>query len=177
MRRLIGRVDDVLADMDQRAAHRQIVQDARIVAHIGQRGRGLRQTRQIAVTAHLDQARIGLHRRMQRQRRDDHAAALELGDHDLVDPRMQRIVEMLGLEDRGDPLDRLIVDQHRAEQRLLDVDVIGDVAIDFLFHGALGSGRCGRPSGGGRNQAACGAGRKTERIVVAQLRSAKSVVA
>jgi hypothetical protein len=49
VRRFIGRVDDVLADMDERAAHRQIVQDARIIAHIGQRGRGLRQAREIGV--------------------------------------------------------------------------------------------------------------------------------
>ena len=76
VRRLIGGVDDILADADQRAAHRQIVQDARIVAHIGHGRRGLRQAREIGVAADFDQAGIGLHRRVQGQRRQHHAAAL-----------------------------------------------------------------------------------------------------
>jgi hypothetical protein len=47
---------------------------------------------------------------------------------------MQGIVEMLSLEQRRDAFQRLIVHQDRAEQRLLDFDIIGDVAISFVFH-------------------------------------------
>ena len=74
--RFIGGIDDILADADQAAAHRQIVQDAGIIAHIGHGGRGLRQARQIGRAAHFDQARIGLHRGMQGERREHEAAAL-----------------------------------------------------------------------------------------------------
>ena len=137
VRRFIGVVDDILADADERAAHAQILQDARIVAHVRHGGRGLRQTGEIAVTAHFHQPRIGFHRRVQGQRRDDHAAALGLRGHDLVDALMQRIVEMLRLQRTRHALQRLIVHEDRTEQRLLDFDVIGDVAIGFLFHGAL----------------------------------------
>jgi hypothetical protein len=40
--------------------------------------------------------------------------------HHLEDARMQRIVEILRLEERADALHRLVVDQERAEQSLLD---------------------------------------------------------
>ena len=57
VRRFIGGIDHVLADADQRTAHGEIVQDARIVAHIRQRGRGLRETDEIGVAADFLQAR------------------------------------------------------------------------------------------------------------------------
>ena len=134
MRRFERGVDDVLAEPDERAAHCEVVQDTRIVAHIGQRGRGLGEARQIGVSAHFHEAGIGLHRRVQGQRRDNAAAALETCHHHVEQPRMQRIVEMLGFENRRDALDRLIVDQDRAEQGLLDIDVVWDVAVNFVFH-------------------------------------------
>ena len=40
-----------------------------------------------------------------------------------VDAPMQRLVEMLRLEKRGDALERIVVDEDRAEQRLLGLDV------------------------------------------------------
>jgi hypothetical protein len=49
---------------------------------------------------------------------------------------VQRIVEMLGPDQRRNGFQRPIVHQDRAEQSLLDFDVVGDVAIGFLFHGA-----------------------------------------
>ena len=63
-----------------------------------------------------------------------HAAALDHLRHGLVDAAMQRIVEMLRLDQRADALHRPVVHQDRAEQSLLDIDVVGDVAIGFLFH-------------------------------------------
>ena len=95
MRRLIGGVDDILADADQAAPHRQIVQDAGIIAHIGHGGRGLGQARQIGVAAHFDQAGIGLHRRMQVSGVSTKPPRSTSRAHGLEDARMQRIVEML----------------------------------------------------------------------------------
>ena len=43
----------------------------------------------------------------------------------LVDLLMQRIVEMLRLEERRDAVVRLVVDEDGAEQRLLGLDVVG----------------------------------------------------
>jgi hypothetical protein len=59
---LVGGVDNVFADADQRPPRRQIVQDAGEIARIGHRRRGPSQARQIGVAADFLQARIGLHR-------------------------------------------------------------------------------------------------------------------
>ena len=60
----------------QCAAHRQVMQNAGIVAHIGQRGRSLREAREISMAAHFHQARIGFHRRVHGQGRENRRAAL-----------------------------------------------------------------------------------------------------
>ncbi len=110
------------------------MQDTGVVAHIGQGRRGLGQANQISVAADLHQPRIGLHRRMQRQRREHHAATLMALRHRLEQALMQRIVKMFRLHMRGDGFQGAVVHQNRAEQCLLDFDVVGDVTIDFLFH-------------------------------------------
>ncbi len=140
MRRFVRRVDDVLADLDERAAYGQIAQDAGVVANVGKRGRGLCQTDEIGVPSDLDQSRIGLHGRVQCERREHHSTALVTLQHRLIEALVQRIVELVGPEDRRDRFERAIIDQDRAEQRLLDFDVVGDVTIDFLFHGAASNG-------------------------------------
>ena len=82
----------------------------------------------------LDKARIGFHRRIERERRDDHAALFELAVHHFVDPLMQRIVKMLRPQRGRNALNRGVVDKDCAEQRLLDFDIVGDVTVGFLFH-------------------------------------------
>ncbi len=134
MRRVVGGVDDVLTDVDQRAPHREIVEDAREVANIRQRRRRLYQTSEIGVTADLDQTGIGLHHRVKRQRREYHAAAFRRGRHRHIEPLMQRVVKVVRLQDGTDTFDLLVVDKKRAEQSLLDFDVVRDVAVSFLFH-------------------------------------------
>jgi hypothetical protein len=47
---------------------------------------------------------------------------------------MQWIVEMLGLEQRRDPLKGIIVDQNRAQKRLLDIDIIRKLSDNVLIH-------------------------------------------
>jgi len=132
--RLISGIDDILANADQAAAHRQIMQDAGIIAHIGHGRRRRHQAGEIGDTAQFDQTGIGLHRGMQSERRQDKRAALKRLRHGFEDAGMQRIVKMIRLDQRADPLQRLVVHQQRAQQRLLDLDVIGDVAIGVLFH-------------------------------------------
>ena len=133
-RRFVGGVDDCFPDADQRAAHPKIVQDLRVVADVGNRRCCSDEIGQIGHPAHFDQARIGLQLRMKRKRRNDHAAAFEARKHGFEQALVQRIVEMLGPEQRRNFFRRPVVHDDRAEQRLLDIDVVGDVAIDFLFH-------------------------------------------
>ena len=54
---------------------------------------------------------------------------------------MQRIVEMLRLEERRHRLQRAVIHQDGTEQRLLDFDIVGDVTVDFLFHAPFCSQR------------------------------------
>jgi hypothetical protein len=68
-------------------------------------------------------------------------AALGRAEHHFIDALMERIVEIFRLQDGGHPLDGAIVHKDRAEQCLLDLDVIGDVAIGFLFHFSSAGGR------------------------------------
>ncbi|HSS14081.1 MAG TPA: hypothetical protein VLL04_09315, partial [Rhizomicrobium sp.] len=41
---------------------------------------------------------------------------------------------MVRLDQRADAFHRSVVGQDRAQQGLLDIDVVGDVAIGFLFN-------------------------------------------
>jgi hypothetical protein len=50
---------------------------------------------------------------------------------------VQRVVEVRRLQEVGDAVERLVVDQNGAEQRLLDLDIVGRVAV-------RGSSRIGR---------------------------------
>ena len=48
---------------------------------------------------------------------------------ELVDLLMDRLEEMLRLQKIGDPVERLVVDQDGAEQRLLGLDVVRRAAV------------------------------------------------
>ncbi len=135
-RRFEGRVDDVLADPDQLAPHREVGEDACVILDVGKCRGGARETDEIGVTADLGEARILLHERLQGERRDDVAFRPHALDR-FIETLMQGIVEMLGLEQIGDALERIVVDQDRTQQRLLDVDVVGNLARSVLLHGRL----------------------------------------
>ena len=51
---------------------------------------------------------------------------------------MQRVVEMTGLEEARDPVDGLVIDQDRAEQRLLRLDIMRRRAENRASPGAIG---------------------------------------
>ena len=53
--------------------------------------------------------------------------------HDLVDLAVDRLVEMLGREEVGDAIERLVVDEDGAEQRLLGLDVVRREPERFWF--------------------------------------------
>ena len=65
---------------------------------------------------------------LQRDRGRD-LARLDQGRRDLVDPPVQVFEEMLRLQEVRDPVIGVVVDQDRAEQRLLGIDVAGRGAV------------------------------------------------
>ena len=61
---------------------------------------------------------------------------------DLVDLLVDRLEEMRRLEEVGDAVERLVVDQDGAEQRLLRLDIVRSGAIDGCrFRRLLARGR------------------------------------
>src|SRR5690606_37291622 len=67
---------------------------------------------------------------------------------DLVDLLVQRIGEMLGLEEAGDPVHGLVVDENGAEQGLLGFDVVRRLPeLQRLVGRRLGTELVGREKG------------------------------
>ena len=59
------------------------------------------------------------------------AGADDLG-RDLVDLAVDALVEMLGFEEVRDAVERLVVDQDGAEQRLLGLDIVRGLPVALL---------------------------------------------
>ena len=51
-------------------------------------------------------------------------AGADQARREIEDALVQRLEEVAGLEEVGHPVERFVVDQHRAEQRLLRLDVV-----------------------------------------------------
>ena len=126
--RLVGGVDDVLADADQLPAQRQIVDVAAVVLGVDDGGGGPGQVGEETRAIGIDERRVAVERRLQGQRRRD-LAAFDEGENRLVDAPVNRLAEMLGPQEGGNAIRRLVVDQHGAEQGLLGLDVVRRLAI------------------------------------------------
>jgi hypothetical protein len=122
-RRVIGDVDHVLADDDQRAADGEIIDRAAVVLGIddGRRLRG--EARQILARRHAGDVEIGWQERLERHRARDLAGSDQAGGK-FVDLLVDRLEEMRRLEKIGDAIERLVVDQDSAQQRLLRFDIV-----------------------------------------------------
>ena len=122
-RRVIGDVDHVLADADQLAAHREIVDGAAVVRGVDDGGGFGREAREILADRHAADVGVGRQEGLQRHRRGDlaHADQAAGGLEDLL---VQRLEEMLRLEEIRDAVEGVVVDQDRAEQRLLRLDIV-----------------------------------------------------
>ena len=127
-RRVERDVDHVLADADQVAAHRQVVDGAAVVRGVDDGGRLGGEAGEILADVEPADVDVGGQEGLQRDRRRDLAGADQVGG-ELVDLLVQRLVEMPRLEKIRDAVERLVVDQDRAEQRLLGLDVVRRDAI------------------------------------------------
>ena len=122
-RRVIGDVDHVLADGDQVAADREVIDGPAVVLGIDDGRRFGGQPRQILVDGQAGDIEVrrqeGLQRHRGRQLAGADQAAAKLEDA-LVD----RLEEMLRLEEVGNAVKRLVIDEDGAEQRLLGLDIV-----------------------------------------------------
>ena len=130
-RRVIGDVDDILADRNELAPHREVVDAAAIVVSVddgrrfaGEAGEILRHRH--AAEVMVAEERLERDRRRQLARPDQRSCDLEDAAMDLLD-------EMLAPEEVGDAVERVIVDEDRAEQRLLGLEVVRRRAIGALL--------------------------------------------
>ena len=159
--RVEGHVDHVLADQDQLAADGEVVDGAAVVAGVDDGGGVGGEPAEILRHRQAGIDRLGLlEEGPERDRRRLLARGDELG-RGLVDLLVQRIVEMLRLEEARHAVVRLVVDEDGAEQRLLGLDVVG--------RGAEGQrvGRLGFRRGGGGLAGGCVHARRLSRFRVA----------
>ena len=101
---------------------REVVDRLAVVGGVDDGGRFGREPRQILRHGHVGDELVG-QVGLDGDRRRGLAGADDLAG-DLVDLAMDRLVEMLGQQEIGDAVERLVVDEDRAEQRLLRLDVV-----------------------------------------------------
>ncbi len=121
--RIVGLVDQLLADVDQAALEPEVVQQPAVVAGVEDRLGGAGEAREIARAVELAQRLVLVERDLEGQVVGE-PALLDQPAHRLEDPTVHRLVEMLRPQELRDPVIGLVVDQDRAEQRLLGLDVV-----------------------------------------------------
>jgi hypothetical protein len=133
--RVIGDVDHVLADRDQRAAGGEIVDGAAVIGGVDDVDGFGGEASEIMGDGHVADLLVGGQEGFYGHRVGHLAHADELG-RDLVYLAVQRLVKMAGFEEVRDAVEGVIVDQDRAEQRLFGLDVVGRLAIKRLLRHA-----------------------------------------
>ena len=123
-----GLVGDVTAKRHEFAADREIVDHLGVVAGGEGGDRSARQTGQIGRPAKFLQSLVILQKRLERDRRGQRVFR-DPRLCDLVDPCMDRLVEMLRIDDRRDPVVDVVVGQDRAEELLLGLDIVGQCVV------------------------------------------------
>ena len=112
---------------DQLAADREVVDQLGVVAGGEERDRGAGEADEIGGAAELLEAGVVLEEGLDGDRRRERVAPDALG-RDLEDPGVDRVEEVRGLHEARDPVVDVVVDEQRAEQRLLGLDVVRQCA-------------------------------------------------
>ncbi len=134
-RRVVGRVDDLLADRDQVAADGEIVDGAPIILGIDDRRRFRGKPRQVLVEREAGDVELGRQERLQRDRGCDFPGSHQSAG-EVEDALMDRFEEVLRCKEIGDAVEGLVIDQDGAEQRLFGFDIMRRRA-ERRFHGNL----------------------------------------
>ena len=112
-RRVIGGVDHLLADRDQVAADREVVDGAAVILGIDDGRRFGGEPRQILIERQAGDVEVRRQERLQRHRRGELVGADQAAGQ-FVNAPMDRLEEMLRLEEVGNPVERLVIDQDSA---------------------------------------------------------------
>ena len=134
-RRVVGEIDHVLADGDQVAADRQVVDGAAVILGVDDGRRFGGKPRQILIDGQPGNVEVGRQERLERHRRRQLSGADQPAGK-LEDALMDALEEMLRLEEIGNAIKRLVIDEDSAQQRLLGLDIVRRRA-ECRFRGKL----------------------------------------
>ena len=127
-RRVEGDVDHVLADPDQVAAQRHVVDRAAVILRVDDRGGFGRDAGEVLANRHAADVGVGRQERLQRDGRG-HLAHSDQAAGGLENGLMERFEEVFRLQEVGNPVERVVVDQDRAQQALLRLDIVRGAPI------------------------------------------------
>ena len=120
---IVGFVDDIGADLDQRPAQVPVEHGPPVVAGIDDRDDGGGKAGQIVRAADLVERPVALEQVLERDRIGDLAHLDQFADR-AEDPAVAGIGKMLDLEEIGDAVERPVVGEQGAEQRHLRLVVV-----------------------------------------------------
>ena len=124
-----GVVDDPFAQFDQLPAQIEVVDNAAVIGDVGDADNAGGQFVEILRAAGAGQSLVGLEE-MGQGLRAGFLAALHQPPRGVVDTAMDRLVEMLGLQEIRNLFQRPVVGQDRAQQPGLHLGVMGRDAVD-----------------------------------------------
>ena len=131
---VIGIVHHPLADGDQPASQREVVDGAPIVLRVDHGDGGAREPREILRAAGLVERLVPLEIVLERDRVRD-LAAFDHPQHGIVDAPMHRQEEMFRQEEARDEVRGFVVDQESAEQGLLRLQVARHLPVGWGLRG------------------------------------------
>ena len=122
-RRVEGDVDHVLADPDQVAAQRHVVDRPAVILGVDDGGGFGGQAGEVLADRHAADVGVGRQEGLQRDGRCD-LAHPDQAAGGFEDGLMDRFEEVLRLEKVRNPVERVVVDQDRAQKALFRLDIV-----------------------------------------------------
>ena len=110
-----------MPDLNKLPPDRQIIDHLRVVPRRKGRGRAGGKAHEVGTAAKFGQALVVFHVGFQRDGAGQRVLGKPRGGA-VKDARMDRVIEMLRADDRGDAVENIVVRQNRAQQLLLCLD-------------------------------------------------------
>jgi hypothetical protein len=133
---------DVGGRADEVSQQRPVAHDARVVDDVGGRGDALGELGQVRGAADVGELARGLQRLGERDEVDGLAALREL-EHGAEDLAVRAAVEVLGPQQLDDAVERAVVEQHAAEDRLLGLEALRRHPPEIVVDAHRTTPRCG----------------------------------
>ena len=141
---LVAHRRDLGGGRDQAAHHRLLADDARVVGDVGRRRHLVDEGSQIDGAADLLELVLLLEALAQGDQ-VDRLVVLEHVEHRGEKTAVRAAVEILGLEDLDDPRQHRVVEQYRADDGLLRLDVLRREPVEARVGGGRGRHGSGPP--------------------------------